>query len=84
VARRGGGRKNIRICKNWQRSSLLPRRYEKGDDATMSKQDDFDRLEMGAGWRRIRRLLLEKDDEPKDDRPCTFTGGGDADEVTHD
>jgi hypothetical protein len=55
----------------------------------MDDQDVFDIMEGRALFRNINRLLDEsaekqRREEEKNHKRCTFTGGGDEDESTHD
>jgi len=47
----------------------------------MSYHEDFEPYDEPYHPHRKKRVV-ESCEEP--DEPCTFTGGGDADEVTHD
>jgi hypothetical protein len=55
----------------------------------MGDQELFDIMEGRALTRSIDRILKEGAEEQRrererNERPCAFTGGGDADECTHD
>lgn len=56
----------------------------------MSDDDEMNTLNLIGLGRQIDRLLHEDTEndrkyrKEKRDKPCTFTGGGDADESTHD